>query len=78
MEAWGETKGVEFMRNLQADEIVSISGGELECSVGFPSGVKCEGGWSDWKAAIEGGWNFMASIPGTVPWMAERIFVQST
>lgn len=61
------------MRSLTVSEIEATSGGELNCSAGFPSGVKCEGDISDWGSAIKGAWDFVASIPGTTPWTITKI-----
>ena len=61
------------MRNLTVDEVGAVAGGELVCSAGFPTGVKCEGGVSDWIAAGKDAWNFVASVPGTAPWTITKI-----
>lgn len=66
------------MRNLSLEEISEISGGELECSVTIskdPS-LTCSGGVSDWWAAGEMVWNFLAASPFTVPGIIERISVE--
>lgn len=40
------------MRTLTKDEMMDISGGELECTAGT-SGVNCTGSLSDWKKAYD-------------------------
>ncbi len=61
------------MRSLTVDEVGVVAGGDLVCSAGFPSGVKCEGSFSDWKGAVKGAWDFVADIPGTAPWTITKI-----
>ena len=61
------------MRSLTSFEVEVVSGGELNCEAGFPSGIKCSGGLSDWKAAGVGIWNFFSNIPGTAPWTVTKI-----
>lgn len=40
------------MRALTNNEMMEISGGELNCTAGT-SGVNCSGSLSDWKAAYD-------------------------
>ena len=64
------------MRSLSIEEISSIAGGELECSVTIskdPSLV-CSGGVSDWFGASTFVWYALAASPFTVPGIVERIF----
>ncbi len=61
------------MRELQASETAAVSGGELNRSVGFPSGVSCEGTLSDWRSAARGAWNLLAASPFTFPGVLMRL-----
>lgn len=63
------------MRSLCMEEVLEVSGGELECSVTLskdPS-LTCSGGWSDWVAAGTFVWHALAASPFTVPGIIERI-----
>jgi hypothetical protein len=56
------------MYELNAKEVEQISGGELNCSAGIPSGISCSGNVSDWKAAAISGWNYLANnVPTSLP-----------
>ncbi|GAB3510153.1 hypothetical protein GCM10027400_12970 [Pseudoxanthomonas daejeonensis] len=61
------------MRSLNVGEIDSVSGAEVVCAAGFPSGVKCEGSASDWKQLATDVWNAMADTPGTSAWTITKI-----
>lgn len=41
------------MRDLEAVEICEVAGGELTCTVGFPSGISCTGTLSDFASAYD-------------------------
>jgi hypothetical protein len=41
------------MRDLEAVEICEVVGGELTCTVGFPSGISCTGTLSDFASAYD-------------------------
>ena len=67
------------MRVLELHEINTIAGAgadDMTCSIGFPSGVKCEGSVADIKSAALDTWNFFAGIPGTMPSIAEHIWAK--
>jgi hypothetical protein len=49
------------MRILDAYEVRDISGGDIECTVGFPSGISCKGTAAEWGQAIATGYNAAVS-----------------
>jgi hypothetical protein len=48
------------MRELSIEEVALVAGGEMTCSVGFPSGVSCEGTLSEWRSAASSVWKFVS------------------
>jgi hypothetical protein len=47
------------MYEISEIEIAKVSGGELSCDVGIPSGVKCTGTLSEWGAALSAGYDWL-------------------
>ena len=43
---------------LNAGELCQVSGSEITCSVGFPSGVVCKGTAKEFGDAIAAGYNY--------------------
>ncbi|MEP6940135.1 MAG: hypothetical protein ABI846_10245 [Rudaea sp.] len=49
------------MRILDAYEARNVCGGDLECTVGIPTGVSCKGSPADFANAIATGYNAAVS-----------------
>ena len=64
------------MRTLGLQEHGLVAGGDagdIKCSAGFPSGVKCEGSLKDTADLAVDAWNILASVPGTAPYVVEKL-----
>lgn len=64
------------MRVLSMEELNSIEGGEMTCtvSVGTDTSVSCTGTGADWGYVAKAAWCFLAVSPITVPGIITRVF----